>query len=1116
MEKTRYEILLEQIEAFKNKYYLNTMFKGGIYFVSLFVSFFLVAALAEYVFEFSTFWRGTILGLFGVANVFLLGKYVGIPLYRLLGGKGRMSTASAAKEIGQLIPEVEDKLLNTIQLKESNVQNYELILASLEQRTKSLLIHRFSSSIKLRANKDKLKFVLIPIAVVMLIVFWDSNILLKSTERLLNYNEEYIPEAPFDFQLMNHSLVVLQGEDLTIDLELNGSEFPTVVKVITDDGRYSMLKERKNSFSYEFKNVAKTFVFSFEGNGFKSKKYEVIVIPRPRINELRIELNYPKYLNKEKEIVVNNGDLIIPEGTKLNYKLRLENINEYVFDFSDTVVKNRSAIGLNVFMYQPNVSQDYRISYKNDQIDSFKVKNFHIDLIQDQFPKIGISETIDSADVFNRYFTGNAEDDYGLKTIKFYVRSIRDGKMVFDTSIVVQNGIGLPKSRFFFNMNFSDISIELDDDIEYYFVVWDNDGVNGSKSSKSRIFKYQIPNQAEYRKELEKNREKVENDLEDAMKKVQDYQKKVEKLKNNFLNREENWKNKKLLEDVINQREELNQDLEDILNEFNKNESFNEKFDQYDEEIEQKKEKIQELMESLMDEELKKLLEEMQKLLDQEQENLNEDDLEKLEMDMDKMKEEMENTLEMLKRMDIEKGIEDKAKQLEELAKKQEENAEKTENKEGNNEDLLKKQEEIQKEYNDIKKDLEELKKKNQELKSPMNVDPKMEKDANSDMNDSKENLNKNKNGKSSKSQKSAAEKMKEDAESLQSMLESASAQQSELDMDALRDLLENVVRLSFEQESLLAEIKETDVTDPKFLELVRMQRKIIDDNKVVKDSLSSLMKRVPVISNTIGKEVRDIDYNLQKSIDQLEERKTSVALASEQYVMTSYNNIALLLSEALEQMQSQMKSKMGGKGSCNNPGGSGQKPSSGDMSMEQMKEALKKQLEQMKKGKNPGGKEDGDMPGKGNGKKPGEGMSSKEIAKMAAEQSAIRKSLEKLRRQKNADGSGNGNKLNDLIKELEEMEEDLVNKRFDRDIIKRQQDILTRLLEHEKAERERDFDDKRKSNSGKNRANSNLKGFLEYKRKQEEQIELIKTLNPDLRFYYKSKANEYFNTIEE
>ena len=307
--------------------------KGSIYFFSVFLSFFILASLAEYFFEFSTFWRATIFFLFVLFNTILLIRYIGFPAYKLFGGKGRMTNEKAAHEIGKLIPEISDKLLNTLQLKSANIQNYDLILASLEKRSKSLLIHKFSSSIQFRNNRDKLKYFLVPITVIVLLVVWDTNILLKSTERLLNYQDEYVKQAPFDFHLKNKELVVLQGESITIDLELSGEDFPGIVKIDSDFGRYSMLKAQQNQFSHEFKNVNNSFVFSFEGNGYKSREYRVIVIPKPRINEMKIELKYPKYLNRENDIVVDNGDLIIPEGTKLNYKLRLENINQYKFEF---------------------------------------------------------------------------------------------------------------------------------------------------------------------------------------------------------------------------------------------------------------------------------------------------------------------------------------------------------------------------------------------------------------------------------------------------------------------------------------------------------------------------------------------------------------------------------------------------------------------------------------------------------------------------------------------------------------------------------------------------------------------------------------------------------------
>jgi len=206
----------------------------------------------------------------------------------------------------------------------------------------------------------------------------------------------------------------------------------------------------------------------------------------------------------------------------------------------------------------------------------------------------------------------------------------------------------------------------------------------------------------------------------------------------------------------------------------------------------------------------------------------------------------------------------------------------------------------------------------------------------------------------------------------------------------------------------------------------------------------------------------------------------------------------------------------MKGSGQCENPGGSGGKPSEG-MSMGDMKELLKKQLQKMKgKGSNPGGEEPGQQPGNQHGGQGGmglPGMSSKEVAKMAAEQAAMRKMLEKLRQELNKDGKGSGNALNPLIEELERQEKDLVNRR-DKFVVERQQEILTRLLESEKALQEREWEEKRESETAKNQENRNLIQFAEYKKRKEREIEMLRLKTPGLNNYYKRKAAEYFNKV--
>src|SRR5690606_34341417 len=125
----------------------------------------------------------------------------------------------------------------------------------------------------------------------------------------------------------------------------------------------------------------------------------------------------------------------------------------------------------------------------------------------------------------------------------------------------------------------------------------------------------------------------------------------------------------------------------------------------------------------------------------------------------------------------------------------------------------------------------------------------------------------------------------------------------------------------------------------------------------------------------------------------------------------------------------------------------------------------------------------------------------------------AIRRRLEELKKELNKEGQGKGNQLNPLLNDLEKQEEELVNKRFSRDMIKRQKEIMTRLLESEKALMERGFEEKRESKTGKNEMNGNQIRFDEYNKQKLKQIELLRTIDPGYNKYYKDKANQYFNS---
>jgi hypothetical protein len=383
--------------------------------------------------------------------------------------------------------------------------------------------------------------------------------------------------------------------------------------------------------------------------------------------------------------------------------------------------------------------------------------------------------------------------------------------------------------------------------------------------------------------------------------------------------------------------------------------------------------------------------------------------------------------------------------------------------------------------------------------------------DIEKDMQESDQQLGEQKNKKASQSQKSAAQKMDQLSQKMKQEQEKQEQEQQEEDIMALRALLENLIRFSLDQEGLMEELKSIDVNNPRYTKLAQRQRELKDDAAMLEDSLFALSKRVPQISSVVNTEIAAINSYISKSIAHLQDRIVPQARSDQQYVMTSVNNLALLLSEAFNQMQQQMsESKMKSSGNCKKPGSG--KPSSSAEQMRKMQQQLNEQLKALKK------KMEGQQKGEGN--KPKEGKNgqsgmSEELARLAAQQEALRNELQKFSEQENKDGQGSLGNLDKVAQQMEETEKDIVNRRITQETLRRQEEILTRLLESEKAEREREQDEKRQSNEGNDNMIRNTGQFEEYKRLKMKEVELLKTIPPGLNAFYKNLVNYYFQALE-
>lgn len=1078
------------LRSYRRKYYLNLALRGLIISLGLTLSIFLVVNTLEYSFRFSSVIRAVLLFSFILAGVYALCAYVFLPLYRMVSTRHGMSNEEAASRIGSVFPEIGDKLLNVIQLKK---YQGSLVEASISQKTESIRKYKFQDAIDISQNKRYLKYLFIPLSIIVLALILSPAFITSSSSRIIHFNNEFIPEAPFDFNLVNKELLAFKNEDFTVSLKIQGQAIPENAYIVNNGRKIKMSKTAPDEYSYTFKKIQDDQRFEFEAAGFTSVNHDLKVVSRPNLRSFNVYLDYPKYLGKTNETLNNVGNVQIPEGTKVKWQLKTLQSDEVSVNFqatNETFKLKPTDNSLFEFEKTFKDSQIYSINLKNEYSENKEKILYKIDVTPDQYPQIDLSVYPDTTLYAFIALGGNIADDYGLTRLKLFYQ-ITDGTSESDFKSIDIPIARAQSQRYYYQWFLDSLGLKEDNTIKYYLQVWDNDGVNGRKASKTGTHVFRLPSKKEIKEEIEKTTSETQQNIDKTLDEAKELKEKIETAEKKLKGQKEmSWQDENLLKDIIKKREELNKAIEELKEQNRNNELKRERFSKQDERIKEKVEQLQKLMDELLDEETKKLYDELQKLLEEKSEIDDiQDMLDKLNNKENNLEKELERTLELFKRMKFDYKLNEAISELNEQIKKQDELIEETSDKDKDNQELSAKQKELQEEFKELQEEVDQLEELNQDMKNPEAMPDTQEEEENveQEQQQSKESLDKNKRKQSKESQQKAKEQMQKMAEKMEQMQSSMEMTMMQENLDDLRDIVHNLLKLSFDQEDLMTEFSEVNQSDPRFVELGQQQLKLKDDAQIVEDSLLSLANRVFQIASFVTREVGDMNDHMDKSMEAIKERKKPVAVSEQQFAMTSMNNLALLLDDVLQQMQNAMGEAMGkpqkGKGKDKSP------------SLSELQKQLNGKIEDLKKS----GKSGRQL--------------SEELAKLAAEQERIRKALQEMQ-EKAGEGDG-GMKPGDGIPEkMEETETDLVNKQITQETINRQKQILTRLLEAENAMRERELDEERKGETAKDYEKALPKAFEEYFKMKEQEIELLKTVPPKLYPYYKKEVTEYFKRL--
>lgn len=1105
MAKSSYDILIARLDEFIRKYYLNQLIRGILLFAAITGAYFLLASVSEYRMYFSGGVRKVFLTGFLVLSLATLAIFIAKPLLGFWRLGKTISHEEAARVVGNHFSDIQDKLLNILQLRTSPQQgaSLELLEAGISQKIENIRLVPFTEAIDLGQNRKYLRYTLPPMLIITALLLFSPEVLRQGTLRLVNPNVNFPKQAPFDFNLQTTALKVVQFEDLEVKMTVTGNALPAQCYVEVGGRQFRMVKNG-NTYTHRFTNVQEAFRFQFTANGYYSSPHRVEVVNKPMITDFKVKLQYPAYTGRKPETISNTGDLFIPEGTTVTWNFSASHTKGVKLRFGEQMIEATSR-GKRSFEASRRPSRDitYSIIFSNEEFPAGDSMLFNIAVTPDRSPSIRVEQLGDSLSPNYQFFIGDIADDYGFSRLDMQYRVLdASGRAAKTSKVPVPYRKGVSITDFTFSFNTAEITLQPGETLEYFFEVWDNDAVNGPKSARSQVFYVNKPSIEQFEKLEEKNNEAIKDGMSSAQKRMQQIAARIKELKERVVSRKSfTWEDRKAFDDLHKEQQQLQRELEQMQKKFEENLARQEEFKQVDPDILEKQQKLEELMNNLMSEEMKKLMEEINKLLEDLQQRNALEQLQNMEMSNEKLNQEMDKMLELFKQLEFQQKVYEMADQLDQLAQEQKKLSEESKQGSEDSKDLLQKQQDLNQQFDQLKDKLDKAQELNKDLGDPANLDKAedMADGIQQDMQQGTDQLEKDQPQKAAPKQQDAGDKMEKMAEDLRGAMSDMMAEQDGEDMETMRQLLENLLQLSFNQEELMNEIKATDPSNPKYVTLVRQQYKLQDDMKMIDDSLQALARRQFQLEKFITDESHKIRREMSKVIPLLEERNRGAAMNSQQYIMTSANNLALMLSESLQNMQMQMRQNK-------NKGSSGQQcknPQDGEslkrqQSIKEMQQKLGEQLRQaqdmLKQGKDPR-------------------QMSKEFAEMARQQAAIREALRKMKEGMSQDQKDQG-KIDQLMQQMDNFERDLVNRKLTEEMIRRQKDFETRLLELENAMREQEEDEQRKGTTAQEMPPRMPPALEEYLQKRRSELDVYKTIPPSLKPFYKNLVERYYKSI--
>ena len=895
------------------------------------------------------------------------------------------------------------------------------------------------------------------------------------------------------------------------------------------------------------KNVNRPLQYYIAVKEVASAQYHITISDEPIVTEFQYRLSFPAYTQLQPQTLpANTGNIQTIFGTELTFTGQANKpLTEAHLAFEES---GDMPLAVETWKPSPNVqapdaaptSHAIRGIYIAKQTENYRIRitdtegfenrdpiNYTLTVFKDTPPEVNIisparDTVLDNAMLIE--LEVEASDDYGIQELQLVYRVEAEGAEEVNIPLKRWNDPNVPVRRsvsVVYMWDVDPIGIFPGEVLAYYVQGLDNDNVSGPNIGKSPTYTLRFPSLSELYDSVATEQETEQRGLEELVDEQADATGLIDTLLGKVRKRQElTFTDENLMQQVLEDQKRIEQAAKQLVDDMKETAKEMEQNQLFDTETIQKYQELQNLMEQALSEEHKEILRKLSEALSKQQTQDQERAMTEANLSQEQFLQQLERAKSLYEQILLQQELEAAAKQAEALAEQQKalmDTLEASLDSAPANE-LATKEDRIGDEFGKLSQKLDKLGTEMTELaENKENAPPQIGRIAdeikrlNQFTQDHKlpetieatsENLRSGQNNDALESGREAEQTLTELAQGLDNALEFMEGANANETLTAMREAVESALHLSHLHEEVLAKTRNllgSGQTNAYIRSEILQLQQLAADEISTAEGVSQLSSKLWALGNRQMEVPPEVVWHLNASNDAisraaraLEDRQPTLAMPIQRAALADLNQAVFELLDAMAQMNQQM-------------GASGM-----ENLMEQLQQLAEsqEQLNQMAQNLSQQRREQGQTPG-----------FEQMMRQLAAQQQLIREATERLaeRAEQMAQMLGS---LEEVSEDMTEVERALQQGQLDEQVLNRQEQILTRMLDSLKSLQKRDVGKQRKGEVAKRPETSVQEGPPLHP----ELLEIVQKLETtpnakeleDIPFQYREQLRRYFKALSQ